>query len=128
MAYPMSNVCFPHLFIILALSLNCLNGCWPGMRNRPSVNWNAKSGDTKSGDSILISPKSGRNPGTVYLFHRNPGTVYLFHQLLVSLRSVNYEKAEEERAFMRAMVTGLADLEAGHEVSLDETRKRLGLK
>ena len=40
----------------------------------------------------------------------------------------DYEKAEEERAFMRAVVAGLADLEAGHEVSLNETRVRLGLK
>ena len=40
----------------------------------------------------------------------------------------DYEKAEEERAFMRAAVAGLADLEAGREVSLDEARARLGLK
>ena len=40
----------------------------------------------------------------------------------------DYEKAEEERVFMRAVVAGLADLEAGHEVSLDEARTRLGLK
>jgi prevent-host-death family protein len=40
----------------------------------------------------------------------------------------DYEKAEEEREFMRAVVSGLADLEAGYEVSLDEVRARLGLK
>lgn len=40
----------------------------------------------------------------------------------------DYEKAEEERAFMRAVVAGLADLEAGREISLDEVRARLGLK
>ena len=40
----------------------------------------------------------------------------------------DYEKAEEEREFMRAVVAGLADLEAGREVSLDEARVRLGLK
>jgi prevent-host-death family protein len=39
-----------------------------------------------------------------------------------------YEKGEEERSFMRAVVEGLADLEAGREVSLDEARARLGLK
>lgn len=45
------------------------------------------------------------------------------------VQSVNdYEKAEEERIFMRAVVAGLADLEAGHDVSLDEARVRLGLK
>jgi prevent-host-death family protein len=40
----------------------------------------------------------------------------------------DYEKAEEERDFMRAVVAGLADLEAGREVSLDEAKARLGLK
>jgi prevent-host-death family protein len=40
----------------------------------------------------------------------------------------DYEKAEEERDFMRAVVVGLADLEAGHEVFLNEARTRLGLK
>ena len=45
------------------------------------------------------------------------------------LQSVaDYEKAEEERDFMRAVVAGLADLEAGREVSFDEVRARFGLK
>jgi len=39
-----------------------------------------------------------------------------------------YEKAEEERAFMRAVVEGLADLDQGREVSLEEAKARLGLK
>jgi prevent-host-death family protein len=38
-----------------------------------------------------------------------------------------YERAEEERAFMRAMVEGLSDLEAGRQVSLEEARSCLGL-
>ena len=41
---------------------------------------------------------------------------------------VDYETAEEERAFMRAVVTGLADLESGREVSLVAAKARLGLK
>jgi prevent-host-death family protein len=40
----------------------------------------------------------------------------------------DYEKAEEERAFMRAVVAGLADLEAGRLMSLSKARARLGLK
>jgi len=40
----------------------------------------------------------------------------------------DFETAEEERAFMRAVVEGLADLDAGREVSLAEARARLGLK
>jgi prevent-host-death family protein len=41
---------------------------------------------------------------------------------------VDYANAEEERAFLRAVVAGLADLEAGREVSLEEAKARLGLK
>ncbi|AER56621.1 type II toxin-antitoxin system Phd/YefM family antitoxin [Pseudoxanthomonas spadix] len=40
----------------------------------------------------------------------------------------DYETAEEERAFMRAVVAGLADLEAGRELSLAQAKARLGLK
>ncbi|MCC7413427.1 MAG: type II toxin-antitoxin system Phd/YefM family antitoxin [Bradyrhizobium sp.] len=40
----------------------------------------------------------------------------------------DYEAAEEERAFMRAVVGGLADLEAGRELSLADAKARLGLK
>jgi prevent-host-death family protein len=38
-----------------------------------------------------------------------------------------YEKGEDERAFMRAVVEGLADLEAGREYSEKEVKARLGL-
>lgn len=41
---------------------------------------------------------------------------------------IDYETAEEERAFMRAVVGGLADLEAGRESSLADAKARLGLK
>lgn len=39
----------------------------------------------------------------------------------------DFEAAEEERAFMRAVVEGLADLDEGREVPLAEARSRLGL-
>ncbi|MDP7478507.1 MAG: type II toxin-antitoxin system prevent-host-death family antitoxin [Vicinamibacterales bacterium] len=39
-----------------------------------------------------------------------------------------YEDAAEEREFMRAVVEGLSDLEAGRAVSLTEARRRLALK
>ena len=39
----------------------------------------------------------------------------------------DYEAVEEERSFMRAVIAGLADLEAGREVSLAEVRTKLGL-
>lgn len=40
----------------------------------------------------------------------------------------DYEAAEEQRTFMRAVVAGLADLEAGREWSLADAKARLGLK
>jgi len=40
----------------------------------------------------------------------------------------DYEQAEEEREFMRAVLAGLGDLEAGFEVTLAQARARLGLK
>lgn len=39
----------------------------------------------------------------------------------------DYEKAQDEPAFMRAVVAGLADLAAGREVTLDEAKARLSL-
>ena len=40
----------------------------------------------------------------------------------------DYETAEEERDFMRAVVVGLADLESGREVSLADAKARLRLE
>lgn len=40
----------------------------------------------------------------------------------------DYESAEEERSFMRAVVEGLSDLEAGREVSFTKAKARLVLK
>ena len=39
----------------------------------------------------------------------------------------DFEAAEEERAFMRAVVAGLKDLDSGQEISLEQARARLSL-
>lgn len=39
----------------------------------------------------------------------------------------DFEAAEDERAFMRAVVAGLNDLDTAQEVSLQEAKERLGL-
>ena len=39
----------------------------------------------------------------------------------------DFERDADERDFMRALVAGLADLDAGREVSLAEAKARLGL-
>lgn len=38
-----------------------------------------------------------------------------------------FESAQEEREFMRSVVAGLADLDAGREVSLADVKRRFGL-
>jgi len=40
----------------------------------------------------------------------------------------DFERAEEEREFMRAILQGVADVEAGREVNLEAAKKRLGLR
>ena len=40
----------------------------------------------------------------------------------------DFETADEERAFMRALIEGLLDVEKGHEVLLAEAKSRLGVE
>jgi prevent-host-death family protein len=40
----------------------------------------------------------------------------------------DFESAEEERKFMRAVVKGMVDLEEGREKTLKQVKKELGLK
>ncbi len=39
----------------------------------------------------------------------------------------DFDEASEERAFLRAVVAGLADVKAGREVSLEAAKSRLGI-
>ena len=39
----------------------------------------------------------------------------------------DYEAETEERAFMKAVLQGFADIDEGRTVSLDDAKKRLGL-
>jgi prevent-host-death family protein len=39
----------------------------------------------------------------------------------------DFEAAQEERDFMRAVVAGLTDLEEGRELSFNDAKRRLGL-
>ena len=61
----------------------------------------------------------------------NPGRVVKHvtdaHRPVLLTSLSDFEAAEEERAFMRAVVAGLADLEAGRELSLADVHERLGL-
>ncbi len=71
------------------------------------------------------------NPGSVIkhasLAHR-PVLLTSRGRAVAVVQSVaDYEKSQDEVAFMRAVVAGLADIEAGRVVSLSEARARLGL-
>ena len=61
----------------------------------------------------------------------NPGRVVLVTSRgrgVAVVQSIEeFEAADDERAFMRAVVKGLADLDEGSEVSLTDTKSRLGL-
>jgi prevent-host-death family protein len=39
----------------------------------------------------------------------------------------DFDAAAEEREFMRAVIAGLADLDAGRDMTLAEAKKRLGI-
>ena len=72
------------------------------------------------------------NPGRVVRHAANTHRPVLLTsrgRAVAVVQSVNdYETAEEERDFMRAVVVGLADLESGREVSLADAKARLGLE
>ncbi len=86
----------------------------------------------KFSDDVILLTDPKVNPGRVVKdvadAHR-PLLITSRGRGVAVVRSVSdYENAEEERAFMRAVAAGLADLEAGREVSLAEAKTRLGLK
>jgi prevent-host-death family protein len=87
--------------------------------------------DTKFSEDIIPLTDLKVNPGRVVKHvtdaHR-PVLLTSRGRGVAVVQSVNdYEAGEEERAFMRAVVAGLADLEAGRELSLADAKARLGL-
>jgi prevent-host-death family protein len=40
----------------------------------------------------------------------------------------DYEKAEEEKEFMKAIIQGLTDIEEGREMTLKDVKKKFNLK
>jgi prevent-host-death family protein len=87
---------------------------------------------TKFSEDIIPIGNLKVNPGRV-LKHvstsRRPVLLTNRGRGVAVLQSVaDYEKSEEERAFMRAVVEGLADLQEGRQVSLQEAKARLGLE
>lgn len=86
---------------------------------------------TKFSEDIVPLNDLKTNPGRIVKHatqaHR-PVLLTSRGRAVAVMQSVSdYEKGEEERAFMRAVVEGLADLEAGREPSLAEAKAQLRL-
>jgi len=87
---------------------------------------------TKFSEDIIPLSSLKINPGKVVRqiteTHR-PALLTSHGQGVAVVQSLSdYEKAEEERSFMRAVAEGLVDIEKGRIVNIDRVRKRLGLK
>ena len=86
---------------------------------------------TKFSEDVVPLTDLKVNPGRVVMHSvnaRRPVLLTSRGRGVAVVQSVgDYETAEEERDFMRAVVAGLADLESGREVSLEEARARLDL-
>ncbi len=72
-----------------------------------------------------------KNPGRVVKHAAEAGRPVLLTSrgrgVAVVQSVAEYENAQEEREFMRAVLEGIGDLESGRDLSLTEARKRLGL-
>jgi prevent-host-death family protein len=87
---------------------------------------------TKFSEDVVPLTDLKVNPGRVIKHAadaRRPVLVTSRGRGVAVVQSVSdYETSEDERAFMRAVVAGLADLESGREVSLAAAKARLGLR
>ena len=88
--------------------------------------------NTKFSEDVIPLTDLKVNPGRVVKHaaeSRRPVLLTSRGRGVAVMQSVtDYESAQEERAFMRAVVAGLADIEAGRESTLAEAKARLGLK
>jgi prevent-host-death family protein len=87
---------------------------------------------TKFSEDVIPLSDLKVNPGRVVRQVRETRRAVLLTSRgrgVAVIRSLaEHERSEEERAFMRAVVEGLADLDEGRELTLAEVRARLGLR
>ncbi len=88
--------------------------------------------DTRFSEDVVPLTDLKTNPGRIVRHAAEAGRPVLLTRrgrgVAVVQSVAEYESAAEERAFMRAVVSGLADVEAGREVSWSEAKTRLGLE
>ena len=88
--------------------------------------------DTRFSEDIVPLTDLKTNPGRIVRHAAEAGRPVLLTRrgrgVAVVQSVAEYESATEERAFLRAVISGLADIEAGREVSWNEAKTRLGLE
>ncbi len=88
--------------------------------------------DTRFSEDVIPLSDLKVNPGRVLKHaaesHRPVLLTSRGRGVAVVQSLTDFEKAQEERAFLRAVVEGLADLEEGRELPLAVVKARLGLK
>lgn len=88
--------------------------------------------DTKFSEDVVPLTDMKTNPGKVVRqvaeVHRPVLLTSRGRGVAVVQSLEDFEKGEDEKAFMRAVVAGLSDLEEGRELDLASAKKRLGLK
>lgn len=88
--------------------------------------------DTRFSEDVVPLTDLKTNPGRIVRHATDAGRPVLLTRrgrgVAVVQSVAEYESAIEEMAFMRAVISGLADIEAGREVSWSEAKTRLGLE
>lgn len=88
--------------------------------------------ETRFSEDVVPLTDLKTNPGRIVRHAAEAGRPVLLTRrgrgVAVVQSVAEYESAAEERAFMRAVISGLADIEAGREVSWSEAKTRLGLE
>jgi len=91
------------------------------------VNFSDTNVISRSSEDVVQMTDLKANPGRIVNRAAETG-----RPVLVTRRGrssvAEYESASEERVFMRAVIAGLTDIEARHEVSWSKARARLGLE
>jgi len=87
---------------------------------------------TKFSEDIIPLTDLKVNPGKVINHAKNTHRPILLTSrgrgVAVVQGLEEYEKSEEERAFMKAVATGLMEVVEGKQLELDEVRKKLGIE
>ena len=88
--------------------------------------------ETRFSEDVVPLTDLKTNPGRIVRHAAEAGRPVLLTRrgrgVAVVQSVAEYESDAEERAFMRAVISGLADIEAGRELSWSEAKTRLGLE